>query len=166
MGKSVMHDPKVTNSSSTIDHILECAATLNWSELTLEKALEGMQIEYRTGADGALECLKVWTSATRGHWRLVCEYWMHSSDTHTQGITYSNSYSSVGLSSMLQAIMQNQTAFMMPSREYVDGLVQIPVPSETGKIAARTDMVKALERINQNSSGGSITVAMKLAADH
>jgi hypothetical protein len=161
-----MQSGTVTERHHTIDRALECAITLNWNELTLNQAVEGMQVEYRTGPNASLEYLKLWSSASRGHWSLVCEYWMQSSGIHAQGITFNGSYQSEGLTSMLQAIMQNQNAFPKPSLEFLDGLVQVPPPDERRTMAARSEMTNALERMNPHNSAGAATHAMRLAADH
>jgi hypothetical protein len=91
---------------------------------------------------------------------------MQPSNTHKQGITYANAYSSAGLTSMLEVIMQNQAAFTISADEFFPGLVQVAPPGETQTIAARTEMRTALERINPRSSSGTIAEAMRLASDH
>jgi hypothetical protein len=91
---------------------------------------------------------------------------MHRSNTHKQGITYSNAYLSAGLTRMLEVIMQNQAAFTIPANQFPPGLVQVAPPGETQTIAARTEMRNALERINPRSSSGAIATAMRFASDH
>jgi hypothetical protein len=91
---------------------------------------------------------------------------MQPSNTHKQGITYANAYSSAGLTSMLEVIMQNQAAFTISADQFPPGLVQVAPPGETQTIAARTEMRNALERINPHSSTGTIAAAMRFASDH
>jgi len=137
---------------TTIDRILEFAVTLNWKDLTQPDEATSIQVEYRTGLHHSLEYLKLWSSTKRGYWHLIGEYWMHSSTGHESGATFSGGNYSAGLALMLDAIMQHQEAFLPPSSDFLDGLVQIKEPSETDLEAARAEITRAMDHI------GSLTV--------
>jgi hypothetical protein len=156
-------DPQAIN---TIKHILECAVCLNWKDFVSNSLPLAMQLEYRVGQTRSLESLKLWSSTSRGYWNLVCEYWMQSSTTHQQGITFTGTYSSPGLGRMLDAIMHHQEAFSFDCAEPLDGLVQVASPGETQSAAARLQMTQALERITSHNPPGQMTAAMRSAGDH
>ena len=161
-----MHTEEFSREMNAIERILESAVTLSWQDLTTKFIPIAMQVEYRRRPDQALEHLKLWSSASRGHWNLVCEYWMHSTATHSQGITFTETYSSAGLTRMLDVIMQNQPSFAVPHSYFANGLVQIAPPDKTQSIAAKHLMVEMLERITSRTSAGAATAALRSAADH
>ena len=144
---SEAHSRHVTPENATLDRILECAVALNWKELTKADEATAIQIEYRTAARHFLDYLKFWFSTERGHWRLICEYWMQSSDTHQSGATFHDGIYSADLAWMLDAIMQHQAVFPPTSSDFLDGLIQISQPSESFISAAQKDMTGALDRI-------------------
>src|SRR5690349_7908537 len=98
---------------TTIDRMLECAATLNWKNLTTSNEATSIQVEYRTGPQHS-EYLKLWSSKERGYWHLIAEYWMHPSMEHEKGATFIAGNYSVDLALMLDAIMQHQEDFLSP----------------------------------------------------
>lgn len=51
--------------------------------------------------------MKVWTSVTRGHWLLACEYWMAANTFHGIGIRFENGYKSEELARILEFVMQH-----------------------------------------------------------
>ena len=161
-----MWNEKFSREANAMERILECAVVLNWEDLTTRFIPVAMQMEYRSGPDRSLEHLKLWSSASRGHWKLVCEYWVHATATHVQDLTFSDSYSSAGLARMLKAIMKNQQAFAVPQSNSADGLVHIAPPNETESIVARHLMIEVLERITSRTSKGTITAAISSAANH
>jgi hypothetical protein len=138
---------------TTIDHILECGVTLNWKDLTQPDGATSIQVEYRTSSHHSLDYLKLWSSTKRGYWHLISEYWMHSSTGHESGAIFSGGNYSAGLALMLDAIMQHQEAFLPPSSDFLDGLVQIKEPNETDLEAARAEMSRAMDHL------GSLTVS-------
>lgn len=156
-------NPQAVN---TIECILECAVCLNWKDIASRSLPTVMQLEYRIGPTHSLEFLKLWSSTSRGYWNLVCEYSMEPTITRQQGITFSGTYSSPGLSRMLDAIMHHQGAFSLNSAELFGGLVQIASPDETRSAAARIQMSQALARITSRKPPGEMTAAMRSAADH
>lgn len=140
-----LHLKPVGQKRTTIDRILECAVTLNWKDLTQSNEASSIQVEYRTGPQHSLEYLKIWSSAERGYWHLIAEYWMHSSTAHEMGTTFSNGNHSADLALMLDAIMQHQEDFLPPSPDFLDGLVQIKRPVKSDLSAAREEMIEVME---------------------
>ena len=116
-----MHTEEFSREMNALERVLESAVTLSWQDLATSFPPLAMQVEYRRQPDHALEHLKLWSSASRGHWKLVCEYWLHANATHSQGITFTDTYSSAGLTRMLEAIMQNQESFATPHSDFADG---------------------------------------------
>ena len=161
-----MRNEEFSREVNAMERILESAVTLNWEDFTTSYTPVAMQIEYRNGPERSLEHLKLWSSALRGHWNLVCEYWVHATATHLQGAIFSDSYSSAGLTRMLEAIMQNQQAFAVPHSDSTGGLVHIAPPNETESIAAKHLMIAGLERITSRTSTGTVTAAIRSAANH
>lgn len=109
-----------------------------------------MQVEYQTGPSHSLEYLKIWSSATRGYWNLVCEYWMQSGSGHESGATFRGREYSGDFTWMLDAIMQHQAAFKSGSTDFVEGLVHINRPTDKDLASAQTDMSEALDRIGSH----------------
>jgi len=151
---------------NAIERLLESAVMLNWGDLTTRFTPVAMQIEYRSGAEGSLAHLKLWSSPSRGHWTLVCAYRTQATGTDAQGVTFNDGYSSAGLTRMLDAIMHNQQAFAAPRSYSAQHLIHIAPPNETESIAAKHLMIDGLERITSRTSTGTITAAMRSAANH
>lgn len=161
-----MRNEQFLREANAMERILESAVTLNWEALTTHFIPVAMQIEYRSGSEGSLAHLKLWSSTSRGHWNLVCEYRTHATATDAQGMTFTDGYSSAGLTRMLDAIMRNQQAFAVPPSDSAEGLVHIAPPSETDSIAAKHLMIEMLERTTSRTSTGTIAAAMRSAANH
>lgn len=154
-------DPQAIN---TIDRILECAVFLNWRDFASGSSPTAVRLEYRTGPTSLLKCLKLWSSISPGHWKLVCEYWMEPNSSHQQGVMFTKTYSSPGLTRLLDAIMHHQEMFSVASTDLRNCVVQTPDVAQC--TAAKRDMTEALERITLRNSSGAASVAMRLAADH
>lgn len=161
-----MHNEAFSREMNAIERILESAVTLSWQDLGTSFTPLAMQLEYRRRSDQSLERVKLWSSASCGHWNLVCEYWMHATAAHAQGVTFTDTYSSPGLTRMLEAIMQNQESFATPHSNFANGRVHIAPPDKTQSIAARHLMVEVLQRITKRASAGPVTAALRSAADH
>ena len=161
-----MPNEEFSREMDAIERLIESAVTLSWEDLATSFPPLAMQVEYHRRPDRALEHLKLWSSASRGHWNLVCDYWMHPTATHSQGITFTDTYSSAGLTRMFDAIMQNQQSLALPQGDFANGLVQIAPPGKTQSIAAKHLMAETLERITSRGSAGTVTAAMRYAADH
>ena len=161
-----MLNAKGPQAINTIDRILECAVYLNWKDFASGSSPTAVRLEYRTGPTSSLKRLKLWSSVSRSHWKLVCEYWMEPNTSHQQGVMFTKTCSSPGLSRLLDAIMHHQEMFSVARTDLRDSVVQMASPNEAQSAAARRDMTAALERILSRNSAGTASVAMRFAADH
>ena len=123
-------------SDRSLDHILESAVISSWTALTRGTQTGLIHIEYGFAAGGTLDYLKVWSSLTRGHWLLACEYWMSPSTFHGTGVRFDNGYESQGLAHILEFVMQHQNSFVLPSNLGRQGLLQISPPTAQESAAA------------------------------
>ncbi len=94
-----------------------------------------------------MDYLKVWSSLTRGHWLLACEYWMSPSTFHGTGITFDNGYQSEGLAHVLGFVMQHQDAFLLPQNLGRQGLLQISTPTLEESTVATVSVKHAFDRL-------------------
>jgi hypothetical protein len=109
----------------SLDSVLESAVVLSWADLIQSAQTALIHLEYGFAANGTVDYLKVWSSITRGHWLLACEYWMSESRFHSAGIHFENGYRSEGLAFILELIMQHQTSFLLQADLGRQGLLQI-----------------------------------------
>jgi hypothetical protein len=131
----------------TLEQILEFAIVASWEGLTNGAQPELIHIEYNFAA-GTLDDLSIWSSLTRGHWLLVCEYWMSASKSHSGGVRFDNGYHSEGLAHTLEFVMQRQNAFALPPNLGRPGLLQIPRPTEAEIGAAQTSVREAFDHVS------------------
>jgi hypothetical protein len=124
------------NPKANLERILESAIVASWSDLMHGTCAGLIHIEYAFAPTGTLDYLKVWSSITRGHWLLACEYWMSRNTFHGTGIRFDNGYSSEGLARILDLVMQHQNSFVTPPNLGRQGLLQIPTPTEEECAAA------------------------------
>lgn len=129
------------NENQSLEQILESAIVASWKDLTNGVHPGLLHIEYNFAPGGTLDDLRIWSSLTRGHWLLVCEYWMSASNSHSSGVRFETGYHSEGLAHSLEFVMQRQNAFALPPNLGRPGLLQIPLPSE-GEIAAAAVSVR------------------------
>ena len=113
-----------------LDHILESAIVVSWPDLSRGTHAGLVHIEYAFAPTGALDYMKVWTSVSRGHWLLACEYWMSANTFHGVGVRFENGYQSEELARILEFVMQHQDSFVPPPNLGRQGLLQIPTPTE------------------------------------
>lgn len=106
-----------------------------------------IHIEYGFAAGGTLDYLKVWSSLSRGHWLLACEYWMSENTFHGAGIGFDNGYQSEGLAHILESVMQHQNSFVLPPNRGRQGLLQIPTPTKEESAAAAALINVAFDRL-------------------
>jgi hypothetical protein len=146
---------KLDNGQS-LNRILESAVIVSWADL-MKAAKSGLiHLEYAFAPDSSLEYLKLWSSVTRGQWRLACEYWMSTSAFHVSGIHFENGFQSEGLAQTLEFIMQHQQAFS-PSPDFGrTGLLQIQAPTGEESAEAARSMKEALCRVNSFSAEPSM----------
>jgi hypothetical protein len=99
------------NPNGNLERILECPIVVSWADLMRDAQTGLIHIEYGFAPTGTLDYLKVWSSITRGHWLLACEYWMSPSTFHGTGVRFENGYKSEGLARILEFVMQHENAF-------------------------------------------------------
>src|ERR1700733_1173120 len=109
---------------------------MSWNDLVHDAQIGLMHVEYGFIPAGTLDYLKVWSSLTRGHWLLACEYWMSASTFHGAGVRFDKGYESGGLSNILERVMQHQTGCLLPENTGGQGLLQIPAPTDEERSAA------------------------------
>jgi len=131
----------------SLDRILECAAVVSWADLMPLNGSGLIHIDYAFCPGGTIEYLKLWASTTRGHWRLVCEYWMSDSSFHLRGIHFEVGYKSEDLAHSLELIMRHQSAFVASPNLGRNGLLQIQQPTQEQIEAAGAAVAEAREHI-------------------
>lgn len=130
----------------SLDLVLESAIVVSWADLMQRAPTALIHIEYGFAANGTVDYLKVWSSISRGHWLLACEYWMSESRFHSTGIHFENGYRSEGLAHILESVMQHQTAFSLPADLGRQGLLQIQTPTKEEDVRAAGSVKEALYR--------------------
>jgi hypothetical protein len=133
--------------NQSLERTLESAVIVSWADLMRDAQTGLIHIEYGFAPTGTLDYLKIWSSLTRGHWLLACEYWMSASAFHGTGVSFDNGYESEGLAHILEFVMQNQTSFLLPSNLGRQGLLQIPTPTEEERVAAGEWIRDAFDRL-------------------
>lgn len=131
----------------SLERTLESAVIVSWADLIHNAQTGLIHIEYGFAPAGTLDYLKIWSSLTRGHWLLACEYWMSESTFHDAGVRFDNGYESEGLSNILERVMQHQTTFVLPENMGRQGLLQIPTPTEEDRSAAGEWIRDAFDRL-------------------
>jgi len=120
--------------TARLDHTLECAAVQSWDQLMPSSTSGLIQIEYQTGSDGSLDFFKIWASSIRGHWDLVCEFWMRSLWSHPTGLRFGPRYHSAEFDRTLELLMGHEGEFLkLPHQQ---GLIQISPPTPEERTAA------------------------------
>ena len=136
------------SANHTLEQILEYAIVASWKDLTHGVQPGLIHIEYDLAAGGTLDDLRIWSSITRGHWLLVCEYWMSPSNSHRSGVRFENGYHSEGLAHTLEFVMQHQKMFTLRTNLGRPGLLQIPPPSEAEIATAAASVREAFNHIS------------------
>lgn len=132
----------------TLEQMLESAIVSSWEDLTNGTQPGLIHIEYNLTAGGTVDDLRIWSSVTRGHWLLVCEYGMSASNSHGSGVRFDNGYHSEGLAHTLEFVMQHQNAFALPPNLGRPGLLQIPRPTEAEIGAAATSIREVFDQVS------------------
>ncbi len=114
--------------TARLDRTLEYAVVQSWDELMPDSTSGLVHIEYQTGSDGALDFFKVWASTIRGHWNLICEFWIRSLWSHATGLSFGKDYHSADFARTLELVMGREDAFSkLPDQQ---GLIQIYPPTQ------------------------------------
>jgi hypothetical protein len=135
------------NPSGDLERILESAVVNHWTDLTPGTPTGLIHIEYGFADGGTLDYLKLWSSLSRGHWLLACEYWMSANTFHEAGISFSNGYQSDELTRILELVMERQNSFVLPPNLGRQGLLQISTPTKQESEAAAALLNVAFERL-------------------
>jgi hypothetical protein len=106
-----------------------------------------IHIEYGFTPAGTLDYLKVWSSITRGHWLLACEYRMTGSTFHGTGVRFDNGYESEGLAHVLDIVMQHQMEFTVPANLGRQGLLQVSTPTQEESTKASKQVREAFDHL-------------------
>lgn len=136
------------NPNGNLERILESAVVISWADLTRSTPTGLIHVEYGFAAGGTLDYLKVWSSLTRGHWLLACEYWMSANMFHGAGVGFANEYKSEGLAHILEIVMQHQNSFVLPPNLGRQGLLQISTPTAEESAAAAAMINVAFDRMD------------------
>jgi hypothetical protein len=136
------------NQKQSLERILESAIVVSWVDLMRGAQAGLIHIEYGFSAGGTLDYLRFLSSISRGHWLLVGEYWMQTSESHCAGFRFENGYQSEGLLHLVELMMQHQGAFSLPEDRGRQGLLQISTPTREEIAAATTSVNEALERLD------------------
>jgi hypothetical protein len=132
----------------SLDQTLESAIVKSWKDLMHGAPAGLIHIEYSFVPSGTLDYLKVWSSITRGHWLLACEYWMSANTFHGTGVRFDNGYESEGLAHILESVMQHQNSFVLPENLGRQGLLQISTPTVEESTAATATINDVLGRLS------------------
>src|SRR5690349_7279192 len=89
--------PMQADENQSLERALESAIVVSWTDLMHGSQTGLVHVEYGFAPTGTLDYLKVWSSITRGHWLLACEYWMSATAFHDIGVRFDNGYESEGL---------------------------------------------------------------------
>ncbi len=135
------------DENQSLEQILESAVVVSWADLMHGTDAGLIHVEYGFAPGGTLDYLKVWSSLTRGHWLLACEYWMSPSTFHGTGINFDNGYQSEGLAHVLGFVMQHQDAFLLPQNLGRQGLLQISTPTLEESTLATVSVNHAFDRL-------------------
>lgn len=138
------------DEKQNLERILESAIVISWADLMRDAQTGLIHIEYAFAPPGTLDYLKVWSSITRGHWLLACEYWMSPSAFHGTGVHFDNGYESEGLAHILEFVMQHQSEFVLPTNRGRQGLLQISTPTQEESAAASESVNEAFDRLGSN----------------
>jgi hypothetical protein len=136
-----------SNENPNLERTLESAIVVSWQDLMHDAQTGLIHVEYAFAPTGILDYLKVWSSLTRGHWLLVCEYWMSPSPFHATGVRFRNGCKSEGLAHILESVMEHQRGFSLPVDRGCQGLLQISTPTPAESAAAGELVNEAFDRM-------------------
>lgn len=135
------------DENQSLERALESAIVASWTDL-MHGARHGLvHVQYGFAPTGTLDYLKVWSSITRGHWLLACEYWMSATAFHDTGVRFDNGYKSEGLAHILEFVMQHQNSFVLPLNLGRQGLLQISTPTGEESGSAAISMNQAIHSL-------------------
>ena len=137
-----------SEENQSLEQTLESAIVVSWNDLMHGAPTGLIHVEYGFAPIGTLDYLKVWSSITRGHWLLACEYWMSANTFHDAGVGFDNGYHSEVLAHILETAMQHQNSFVLPSNLGRQGLLQISTPTAEESVAAAGVIREAFDNLD------------------
>jgi hypothetical protein len=132
------------NEKENLERVLKSAVVISWADLMRGAQTGLIHMEYGFAVAGTLDYVQVWSSITRGHWLLACNYWMSASTSHRAGIQFENGYQSERLAHIMDSVMQHQTAFLLPADLGRKGMIQIQTPTQKEAMGASAQVGQAL----------------------
>jgi hypothetical protein len=131
------HEAK-SSEPMPLDHILESAVVISWSNL-VRGAIPGLvQVEYHVGKERLIDDLRIWSSTSRGYWSLVCHCSIDPDLSCT--LHFRNGYLDGGFGNLLAAIMKRQGEFPHKQVANANYLVQVGPPSVDVLALAKTSI--------------------------
>ena len=121
-----------------LDHILECAVVINWSDL-VRGAIPGLvHVEYPVAEERLIDDVRIWSSTARGYWSLVCHCSIDPDLSCT--LHFRNGYQDGDFGNLLSAIMKRQGEFLHKRNANANYLVQVGPPSVDVLASAKTSI--------------------------
>lgn len=125
-----------------LEHTLKSTVVQGWSEVMPELHSGLVHIEYQTGADGALDFIKIWESQVWGQWKLVCELWMRPLWSHVSGVRFGSEFHSANFGRTLELVVGNDAPRLLPN---LHGLIQVSPPTAAERTEAEATVREALD---------------------
>ena len=121
-----------------LDHILESAVVINWSDL-VRGAIPGLvHVEYPIAEERLIDDVRIWSSTARGYWSLVCHCSIDPDVSCT--LHFRNGYQDGDFGNLLLAIMKRQGEFLHKRNANANYLVQVRPPSVDVLASAKTSI--------------------------
>jgi len=140
--------PHIHSGMTTeLGRVLQSAVVSSWDDLMPPATTGSVHIEYTTGTAGAVDLLKVFSSTTRGHWKLVCEYWVSSAWGHAPGMSFGDIPCPRKFAQAIQKLLQHQGQFKALGGLSGDGLLQVTPPSESERKDASNCLTEAFDQL-------------------
>lgn len=140
--------PHLHSATATeLARALQSAVILSWNDLMPPATAGSVHIEYGTGASGAIDFLKVFSSTTRGCWKLACEYWATSSWGHTPGMRFGDIPCPRKFAQTIQNLMQHENEFTRSCKSSCNGMIQITPPTETERKDASNCLTEVFDHL-------------------
>ena len=123
-----------------LDHVLESAVVINWSDLVRGTIPGLIQVEYHVGEEQLVDNVRIWSSTARGYWSLVCHCSIDPDLSCT--LHFRNGYQVGNFGNLLLAVMKRQGEFAHKRVANANYLVQVGPPNVDLLAAAKTSIEK------------------------
>jgi len=134
-------------AATELARVLQSAVISSWDDLMPPGVTGPIHIEYGAGASGAIDFLKVFSSTTRGCWKLACEYWVSSSWGHTPGMSFGDIPCPRNFAQAIEKLMRHQGEFTSPCGLSCDGMMQISPPTVEERKQALSCMTETFDHL-------------------